>query len=113
MMLEIQTLIGTLALGQGPIIQRYTDKPPREKTPMIASFCSFDNCNDHIMGTGRSRMTTSVAILIAAVETQSVLNAMQWPPGIDLSHAKATGVHWQAKMKKTMIQQHTLKIPTV
>lgn len=58
-------------------------------------------------------MTTSVAILIAAVETQRVLKAMQWPPRIVLSHAKATGVHWQAKMKKTIIQQHILKTPTV
>lgn len=99
--------------GRNQIIRRETNKPPRENTPMMASFWSLDNWSDHIIGTGRSRMTTSVAILIAAVETQSVLNAMQWPPRIVLSHAKATGVHWQAKMKKTINQQQMLKTPTV
>lgn len=80
---------------------------------MIASFWSLDNCKDHIIGTGSVKMTTSVAMLMAAVETQRVLKAMQWPPGMVRSHAKGIGVHWQAKMKNTIIQQHTLNTPTV
>ena len=39
---------------------------PVPKMPVITSFCLWENCKDHMTGSGRATMAKSVAILINA-----------------------------------------------
>jgi hypothetical protein len=47
-----------------------------------------------MIGIGNNRMMTSVAIEKPALAYQFIVMLIH-VPGIDLSHARATGVHWK------------------
>lgn len=48
-----------------------THNPPRAKTPMRAIFCLFGSCKELRTGIGRTKITRSVRMCIAALENHS------------------------------------------
>lgn len=75
-----------------------TYKVPNKKIPMMESRSLRDAWMRHTRLTGRVRIAISVAIFGTALPINDPLRLIQCP-GMDLSHVRATGVHWKTQAK--------------
>ncbi len=113
MMLVTQTLcmvvIDQMCSNSEPKCGVGTHKPPKRNTVQTPIFFDLSKCRLQTMGIGIARMSMSVTMFMMAVNREKASKLMQRPPGIDLSHKKATGVHWKAAPKVDITPNATLR----
>ena len=78
-----------------------TNNPPRRKMPVTATFFPVVIESPQIIGSGRTKMMTSVSKFDIEFPQKKVCGSMQVPPTIVLSQVKAIGLHWKRAVKKT------------
>jgi hypothetical protein len=79
--------------------------------PVTATFFPVDIASPQIIGSGRTRIMTSVSKFDIEFPQKKVCGSMQVPPGISLFQVKAIGLHWKRAVKKTAIHHMMTSTP--